>query len=188
MMERRVFREDLERGAQAAMTMARALLLDRLPEQLRFWIVPPKHWHWRKPAPPGVIKLYDGSLLKQKDLAELSLARVAQLLCGSGRVPLWTKLRVEWTVASYSCLAVVPCPRPTVSDPSHCRIEAIPPLAPPQWHSVDQDGRFSLFWRQEPLSRLCAPRSVHEWETAIGGADEQADAGADEAHGGWKES
>ena len=149
-MDRATFDEHLERATLAVLPFTRDLITNDLPGEVRYLIRPNQSYD----ANP--LRL-DEEVFPSESTADhpepCDAAAAAERLYRAGKVPEWINVSVESADQRFTYLKLECCGRFTAEgELLYHRMEGWPPfhcLGPPLptgWRSVEESGRFDLYW------------------------------------------
>lgn len=154
-MDKRGFYERLFFAADRAYRFAESMLTDKLPPEHCFTI----RYGSPKQQP---FKFLGGRFLTSDDLAKQSAKRTAALLWVDHKVPAWINIGVCDYSATHTeleirfCRTLVPAdenslPTDYGAKPANeiCPFRIRGPCVPPDWRSVELDGKFEMIRRKD---------------------------------------
>ncbi|MBL8851813.1 MAG: hypothetical protein JNG89_19215 [Planctomycetaceae bacterium] len=154
-MDRAIFRERLRQAAETAVEFARRHVHQQLPESKLFLVYPNQSYDGN-PLVGDEVVFPDDSLDRDQCHGPWTPARAVEFLWRSSRVPEWIDLAVQSEDGQHTHVALRCCGRFTASDELlYHHQSGIPPFSvkspvlPPGWKSIEESGRFDLYWRQK---------------------------------------
>ena len=149
-MELAWFITAFDQAAKFCRDFAQPFVVEALPRSLRFNFTAAQ----RTPDQNGRIKFLGGRLLSPEELVAVEPIRARKYLWVDGKVPQWINLTVEAADDDHTYIEVRVCDRlaSSMEHLYHTREGSPPfhilsPALPPEWESVEKNGKFSLTWR-----------------------------------------
>ncbi|NMO15708.1 hypothetical protein HPC49_02455 [Pyxidicoccus fallax] len=180
-MDKSVFAERLGRAAERARDYARMLIVEPLPDSIRF-DVELNCSHDGKPLHPDE-RVYpeDPERIPASSRSRLTREEVVELLWREGAVPRWINLNVTREGGEHTLIDLACCGRFTANEQLlYHKHQGYPPfqaLSPPLPSSYEDEkgGRFSLYWHSRVSSQrelaTVRERSMHVEILALSGSD-----------------
>ena len=159
-MERALLQDRLTEASEKALSWARRHVVNCLPSSCLYLIYPNQS--------------YDGNPLKDDEelfpkdslpfpqfLGPLSFDEAVQFLWRDEKIPEWVDVSVQAHDAEYSYIQLRCCGRfTTIEELLYHRAEGCQPFhvlsphLPPHWRSLEENGKFDLYWHgSDPLTR-----------------------------------
>ncbi|HEV2765580.1 MAG TPA: hypothetical protein VGV38_21530 [Pyrinomonadaceae bacterium] len=156
-MEREIFRQRLGEASERAVAWAREHVSNPLPADCLFLLYPNQSDD-RDPPRGDEETFPEESLPDGNFLGPLSAEEVVGRLWRNGKVPEWVNVAVKACDARRTYLALLCCGRFTAREDllyfaseGHAPFHVTSPDLPPRWRSVEESGKFDLYWRgQDP--------------------------------------
>jgi hypothetical protein len=149
-MEHARFVEHLRRAAELAVTVARKLVLQTLPDSMAYGVYPNQS-NDGHPREGDEVIFPNDSLRGLEDYhGPWSEEQVVAFLWREGKIPEWIDVSVEAVARTRTLVALRCCGRFTANDGLHYYNDpgGVPPFGikspdlPPRWVSVEESGRF----------------------------------------------
>ena len=180
-MDKSVFSERLWRAAECARDFARTLVIERLPDAIRFEVHLNQSHDGNPLHPDERVYPEDTERIPASRRSRLTREEAVELLWREGAVPEWVNLSVSREDGEHTLIGLECCGRFTANTQRlyHER-EGYPPfhvLGPSLSPSYDSEkgGRFSLYWYSEVRSRAelarLRERSLHVETLVLSGPD-----------------
>ena len=156
-MERVRFESHLRIAADQAIEFARQFVRQELPGKAVFLIYPNQSCD-ENPRVGDEVVYPEDSLLVGQNHGPWSAAEAMGFLWRAGKIPEWIDVAVRGEDSHYTLVGLRCCGRFTVQEDLlyHRRPGGIPPFSikspdlPPGWESVEESGKFDLYWRAAP--------------------------------------
>ncbi|MRG98399.1 hypothetical protein [Polyangium spumosum] len=154
-MDRATFASRLETASLRARDFARELVLEHLPDEIRFDVVLNASYDGNPLHPDEVVFPGDGERFSRADLKGVDATTVLDLLLRDGMVPEWINLTVTHEHGGKTFIEVLCCGRFTANEsllyhaeegypPFHVLGPSIPPHV-----ETPSRSRYSLYWSME---------------------------------------
>jgi hypothetical protein len=151
-MDRERFTKHLLEATEVVLPFSRTFLVDPLPDDCRY-LVSPNISYDGNPLEGDEEIFPQESLPGGKHLGPFNIDEVVDLLHRNEKVPEWINVTVHSYDSTFTYLQLLCCGRFTAQDEYlYHKPEGFPPFhglgpnLPPDWESVEKDGRFELGW------------------------------------------
>ncbi len=149
-MDKPLFADHFRRAHEAALSFAREMVVQHLPEARLFLIYPNQSYDGH-PLVSDEEVYPEETLPEDEHLAPLTESETIDWLWRNGKVPEWIDVSVQRCDKKVSFIQLLCCGRYTANDELLYHQQAgrppfhvtSPPL-PPRWKSVEENGRFNL--------------------------------------------
>jgi hypothetical protein len=151
-MDKDVFEENLEKATELVVPFSREFVTNLLPPRARYLIFPNQSFDGNPLA--GDEQIFpDETLPDGKYLGPFDTKQVVERLWRNGKVPEWVNMMVYACDDEFTYLELLCCGRFTAEEHLYHISEGFPPFhslgpeLPPGWESVENSGKFNLYWR-----------------------------------------
>ena len=151
-MDRETFKHRLVQTSERAILSAREHVFNHLPDEYRYLLFPNQSYDGHPLEADEEVFPHE-SLPGRKYLGPLDLEQVIDRLWRDGRVPEWINVSLEACDANWSYLQLDCCGRFTATEEllyhrgqGRQPFQVLSPNLPPHWESVEQNGKFDLYW------------------------------------------
>jgi hypothetical protein len=157
-VERSTFEARLKTAAQRAIAFAREYVQQPLPDGVLFRVYPNQSYDGN-PRVGDELVFPDESLPEGKFHGSWTIDEALNFLWRGGKVPEWIDIAVEAEDDRHTLVALRCCGRFTGQEdllyhkPGGLAPFSIKsPTLPPGWQSIEESGRFDLYWREPQIA------------------------------------
>ena len=154
-MNKRTFHQNLLKATDVVLPFSRELLINSLPSSCLYLVFPNQSYDGN-PLEDDEEVYPEETLPEGKWVGPLDDAEAVGRLWRAGKVPEWVNVSVHSYDERHTYLELICCGRFTALDKHlYHRHEGYPPFhvlgpaLPPRWESVEESGKFDLYWRGE---------------------------------------
>lgn len=154
-MEKDIFRENLLKATNFVAPFSQEFLINPLPSNCRYVIFSNQSYD-ENPLEGDEQLFPEDSLLLPPYIGPFDEKQVVEFLWRNGKIPEWINVSVYSYDTDFTYLELICCGRFTATEELlYHRQEGYPPFhvlgpsLPPNWESLEQSGKFNLYWNGE---------------------------------------
>lgn len=151
-MDKSVFRENLIKATEQVLPFSREFVTNALPSSCRYLIFPNQSYDGN-PLHDDEQLFPEESLPAGDFLGPFEAEQVVEYLWRDGKVPEWINVTVYSYDERHTYLELLCCGRFTSTEgllyhgmEGYQPFHILGPNLPPNWESVEQSGKFDLYW------------------------------------------
>jgi hypothetical protein len=161
-MDKKIFQQNFARAMEFAIPFSQKFVTNPLPSNCLSFLYPNMSYDGNPLVDDEQIFPEDGSGLSEEKpyFGALTESEVVEFLWRNGKVPEWINITVSTYDAKFTYLELLCCGRFTETEKRlYHTFEGYPPFhvlgpdLPPGWKSIEESGKFDLFWRKNAAAK-----------------------------------